>query len=322
MGEDVAYLLLHLGVPFESPRSEHIIEANRAAKAMGIRLLRVPLLMRPPHSPNHRYFFRFRDGHADEAIAIRVAESVLYGMELSFGPWGDSDFPNVVFGFPASLLKRGKPIELRTLIEVEEERPRESRITDFPHMLLSSAAYTTDNVVAAAWRISKALFRSRRHREAARFLKASQNAFYVFPSAHGEVLADTTATATSGGEQTRLEDAVINAFKIIEALIGDPPRDDRKFFEKLRAIGVDPLEPIGYRSAQPLHEIIREMNRARDRKAAHGGTPDRSLLVVDVLEYQVCARYVLVCALQAYLGEPVFNWSRRRRPSVRRTSTP
>ncbi len=46
-----------------------------------------------------------------------------------------------------------------------------------------------------------------------------------------------------------------DAFKAIEAVIGDPPRDDRKFFDKLKNIVIDPQEKVGYvcRKTSDLH---------------------------------------------------------------------
>jgi len=118
--------------------------------------------------------------------------------------------------------------------------------------------------------------------------------------------SDPDLVVESGWEQSRFENALISSFKVIEAIIGDPPGDDRKFHRKLRSIGVDPHELVGYRDKKPIHEVIREMNIARDKKSADGSTPDRSIAVANMLGYQACSRYVLIYALENYLGEELF----------------
>lgn len=306
---------MHVGVPthMAAPSRLHVIEANRAAKAMGIRLLRVPTVAR--HTPNQRYVFRFPNHRAHDTAAINIGESVLYGFAISFGPFGDPLSPEPVYPFPASLLKRGKPLDLRALIAFEEAKPRGLRTLDFPAPALKSVSFIPDDVVAAAWKASRVLFRNPRYRQAARFLKASQDAFFVWPGQIDEILSNTSLEPRHGAEQTAAEDALINAFKVIEALIGDPPRDDRKLKMKLRAIGVDPDEPMGYHAARPLYHFIRDMNLARDRKSAHGSTANRIVTITDMFEYQLCARYLLVVALETTLGEPLFPVHRRRRTS-------
>lgn len=274
---------------------------------MGVRLQRVSVLGRPAHTPNQRYFFRFPRGRPDHAAAIQVAESLLYGLNISFGPFGDPDTFDRVYALPASMVKGTTPIELGTLIEFEEAKPPQSRTLEFPGLVLGSASFIESHRMAVAWKASRVFFHSHRHREAGRFLKASQDAFYVWPGQIDEVLSEPSLAATTGQEQTCLEDALINAFKVIEALLGDPPRDDRKFFTKLQSIGIDPNESVGYHSSRALHEVIREVGRARDHKSAHGSTPDRIIEVAKMFEYQACARHVLVSALEKQLGEPLFR---------------
>jgi len=98
--------------------------------------------------------------------------------------------------------------------------------------------------------------------------------------------------------ETKVETALQNAFKAIEAVIGDPPKDDRKLALKLRNIGLDFQEEVGYGNKDKLGQLIRKINLERDRKAAHGSTSPRTIRIVDMMEYQACARYIVIAALE------------------------
>jgi hypothetical protein len=159
--------------------------------------------------------------------------------------------------------------------------------------------------VQAAWGIARALYDNQYLFNSANFLKSSQEKFFVWPGQLDEVIEDTSI-AKAGWEQTRLEDALLNAYKTVEAIIGDIPKDERKYFSKLESIGIDPHETVGYAPKKELHIVIREMNDQRDKKAAHGRTPNREITIGSMLEYQACARYVLVSAIENYLGESIY----------------
>src|SRR5437867_4482488 len=42
----------------------------------------------------------------------------------------------------------------------------------------------------------------------------------------------------------RFESAFVNAYKAVEAIIGDPSRDDRKFEQQIRQAGIDPAVDV------------------------------------------------------------------------------
>jgi hypothetical protein len=44
------------------------------------------------------------------------------------------------------------------------------------------------------------------------------------------------------------------------------PRDDRKFFDKLKNIVIDPQEKVGYAEKTPISTLIRMMSEARDKR--------------------------------------------------------
>ena len=56
-----------------------------------------------------------------------------------------------------------------------------------------------------------------------------------------------------------------------------------------------------------LHTVIREMNEARDKKAAHGSTPHRTITGGELMEYQVCAHLVVWAAIENKLDERIYG---------------
>ena len=129
----------------------------------------------------------------------------------------------------------------------------------------------------------------------------------MFPGQVPEVLRQPGEMPHTANLLTRAENALVNAFKAVEALIGDPPSDDRKFFAKLRSVGVDPFQNAGYPISVPLHERIRELNRARDKKGAHAKTSAIPITYYELMDLQLCARLVVVRALERKLCRSIFD---------------
>lgn len=93
------------------------------------------------------------------------------------------------------------------------------------------------------------------------------------------------------------ESAFQNAYKAIEAIIGDPGKDrsDRKIKTRLQATGLDPFESVGYLVKEPLLERFERYYRMRDSIAAHGsGKKKRPLKMGEIIDLQAMARHILL----------------------------
>jgi hypothetical protein len=134
------------------------------------------------------------------------------------------------------------------------------------------------------------------------FLKTSQENFHVWTGQIDQAVEDAQVTAENVFQQSRLENALQDNFKAVEAIIGDPPKNDEKFFGKIKSFGIDPNMIFGLED-KPIHQVIRDMNDARDKKAAHGSTQNRAITVGELLVFQNCARFMVLQACKSELGE-------------------
>ncbi len=307
MDEKLIYLLQNLGAPekkvIESFSYHEIIK--KAEKSFGIQINHQPIGQKEAaEGAANRFFFHFPEYYCDEKKATHIGESVLLGIEISFGHFDALFSPDPIYAFPSSLFEQKGFITVDELIGYEESKPYGQRVVEFPRELLS-AQWIFEIYIKAAWKIATVLFENQSLFNGANFLKSSQERFFVWPGQYDEVIGDTSV-ARAGWEQAKLEDALFNAYKTIEAVIGDVPKDDRKFFSKLEQVGINPQEIVGYKSKKEIHTVIRDFNEERDKKAAHGKTPNRDIAIGLMFEYQACARFVLITAIESYLGEPIY----------------
>jgi hypothetical protein len=305
----VEYLLLHLGVPIEQhpPSNKHVSSSKRAALHMGIRLQRISLDHERASRTTDRYMFRFPYFRRDDEAAVWIAESVIYAANITCHPFGDPHEPALVLPIPADMCKDIAKLAVPDLYDLEERRVPELRSVEYPGGSIGSITRMVDRCVSAAWRAAIALFDREDLHTSARFLKESQDEFYVWPGQYSAVLADDDAVPRTGWERTRLENGLLLAFKSVEALIGDPPKDDAKLKRKIKLFGIDPEETIGYPNQIRLHEFIRKFAKDRDTVAAHGSVKGTNIKVRDMFLYQDCARYMLVSAAERYLGTEVYS---------------
>lgn len=299
--EKSCYLILHLIVPSEEDSKNykrHLLALSEAGKMINIKVW--PIAFKNSHIK--MYSFRFLRYRPDHSAALRIAESFISAFSLVNGPAIESDPDGIVFRYPNHLIDEEGTISLDDLIKLEESRPMPERTCSYPRGSLGGGVGGVPVYFEQAWRITPVIFNHEHIFQATRFFRASQDLFYVHQGALNEVLASPELTVESGFDQTRFENTLQNTYKSIEALIGDLPKNDNKFFSKLKAIGLNPHEEVGYDEKKQLHVILREMNKARDKKAAHGSTKNRTIFVKELMNYQECAAFIISEAIGSILG--------------------
>jgi hypothetical protein len=98
----------------------------------------------------------------------------------------------------------------------------------------------------------------------------------------------------------------MDAYKAIEAIIGDPRKDNRRFRAQLEAAGLDPDVAVGHRTRRPLIDEIRAFNQIRDTRAGHGTRPRKTPITTEELAaVQQCASYVIYKVARKPLQGPI-----------------
>jgi len=298
------YLLLSIGAPVpcygEHP-SRHIrVVRNELKRRCGVTIRCIDVLH--GKNPIGHYLFRFARYKRNDALAVRLAEAFMFGMSLVHGPMVEDPHGSLILVLPDAMVSDADQIDSNALIKLEKARPPAERTVDFPSSAITNVSCTSSDRHEAGWRVAALTFTNDVLFDATRFLKRSHDNFYVYPGQIREVAFDRDAAPRTASHQSHFEDALHNAFKAIEAVIGDPPKDDRKFFETLTAIGVDPLEEVGYSEKMAITTVIRNMNVARDKRSAHGSTRRRMIRPFELLEFQSCAEAIIWAALEKARG--------------------
>ncbi len=301
----VWYLLLHLGFPstnFKST-SRHYVQAKRACKEIGLKLQVFPITSEANSYEINRYFFRFPYYKRDDETAIHIGEFILLIGWVTCGPLGAPNDTAPTLRVPRQLVDKKLPLMLDDLVNLEYSRDWPDRVLYFPQETIGSYSGFAEYRMEEVWRRLPVVLSKDYLMRAVRFLKTSIENFHVYPGQIADVMASPGHSAQFPSEQTHLETALHSAFMSLEAIVGDPPKDDRKLGLKLKEVGLDPLEDVGYSTKKTLLKTIREFSNIRDKKTAHGSTSNRTMSVLDVLEYQTCARYVLDCAIDKEINE-------------------
>ena len=115
-----------------------------------------------------------------------------------------------------------------------------------------------------------------------------------------DVLLDPKQEPQNEIERLALEQVVLQSFRTVEALVGEPGKNEKRFQDRLRAYGIKHNELVGFRSRHKhkLTDRLRWLQGLRDEVAAHGKRRrQKPLTMVEVMEAQHLADAVLGHAL-------------------------
>ncbi len=181
MENKVVYLLRHLGAPQknESRSRSYKRAIKEAEKLFGIYVYQQPFREKEisDHIAN-RFFFRFPRYIDDQTKAAHIGESVLLGVEISFGQFCDYFSPEPIYWFPSSLFSKMGYVTSSDLVEYEETKPDSQKLYEFSDDIFSACWIPIGNV-EEAWRIARVLFEDQNLFNGANFLRSSQEKFYV-----------------------------------------------------------------------------------------------------------------------------------------------
>lgn len=236
------YLLLHYGVPVnycdEDKLKQHFSTVRKACAGIGVTITHCNVLG-TEGGVTQRYVFRFNRYRRNDALAVRIGEAFAFRYAVVGAPIVDPSFhDDYVLPIPRSFIKDESTLSLPEFFGSTDNQQlvRQS----IRHLVsLSWVHETSEDDFEAAWRSVPLLLTHPFIFNAAAYLKASQDDFFVYPGQIREIEENYDSPPVTHTDQTRLETALHNAFKAIEAVIGDPPKDDKKLFARLRKVGIN-----------------------------------------------------------------------------------
>ena len=313
MPSETAYILLHqLAGINAGPPQKCIVQAMKELEEhIGVKMWSWPILSKYEPNPkraHRRIFFACPRARRDDLFAARLAENILLLCELFYGPLYRMDDKYFAFPFRLAPFRNNKGIQLKSL-----SRQVTTALNDptfiFVDSLLQEHVGIPDQIVAVALRAARLLHRYESLRMAVAFISKSQHDFHVFPGQLQEAIHDGGWMPTGAYELAQWESAFHNSYKAVEAVVGDPPKEEKRFYSKLVEQGIDPDEEVGFVVKEPISKVLRDMNRIRDSKVAHGSTPERGIQLNQMVEFKECANYVVQQALNRAYGGNLASWN-------------
>lgn len=243
-----------------------------------------------------KFAFYINDGIWDDNLAQRFADAVMSALALIYGPATD-DTPKAI-GIPEDIIRKDGFIKTKDIVA--------EGIVSETYFKLWQSVGVPSVVLDHVWRIVPYIVESKSLMDAAHFYKESIGRVWIADDDVFNIMVDNSNIPESQTERARVETAYQNAFKAIEAVIGEPPKDERKLKMKLLGAGINPDEKVGYNlyEMKPGKETILkkvvDMHQNRDKMAAHGKTiTPRTIGYCELKDKQALARYILLSHINA-----------------------
>lgn len=237
----------------------------------------------------------------DESQALRISEGLLALISyLEFGVFEDLR-PVYV---PDSMLKKGR-ILLSDVVRYNRRRFFLDEIEG--EMGLGGGIVIHKGDRDRAFSYLPIVLKNSQIFDALVFYALSTKEFFFFGEHLREILSNPKRESKSRYEQLRMEHSFLNAYKAVEAIVGDPGRHaDERFKKRLIKAGVDVAERVGFGSRIPIDEEMIRLQGIRDSRAGHGWKfTSIPLAYFDLINVQALAKYVISSALEKH-GAKVF----------------
>lgn len=306
------YILNYVGQPEHSPISLDGDSLDpegpevwnpSGLSSLGIKLVPVSLIWEGG-LPTKLFGIEIKGGERADEFAQHLADATMATVILLNPLYA----PEVPIAFPVPLAKLGKhgEIAFEQLVEEDAQKDYEDRYSEFGLRVFFGTTYRLlADEIARVWEILPTLLLDSHLFDAAHFYWASVHEFGFTGDSIREVLDNINATPVSRIALVRAENAIQNAFKAIEALVGDPPKDDERLRGKIKAAGLDPDEQVGWDipeyglARQSILEGVRKLARIRDVRAAHARTrANRRITCFDMMEAQRLALHFILASAE------------------------
>ncbi len=296
-----AYLLTGLMYPIQlvSSNTEPTLAEVRGEinlEHIGVVLRRVfitekdRITRRTRYSSNDaRVVFSIREGIRDDNFAQKFADAFMGALALAVDVVMEVAFTSICLG--EDTIKQGRFIRIQDI---------GGDIGSELNFRVMNCMDVGSEVLDYVWHIVPCIVENESLMDASNFYRESIMRGWVTDDDVFVIMSDNSDTPASQEEMIYVETAYQNAFKAIEAVIGEPPKDERKLRMKLRKAGIDPDEMVGFElygmkpGKETILKKVTEMYQARDKKTAHGKTGEpRNIGYCELKDKQALARYLI-----------------------------
>jgi hypothetical protein len=304
-GKPFKYMVLYYNTPdshYGYNEEMHFKKINEFCKALGLLISPIDIMIKK--SKQTKYSFVFSDNLSNRNKAQSIAESFLFSMSLIVGPNNVRVGGPLIFNIPLDILKDDRKLDHLEFLSMEEDfETADEPVIEVPEFSRGFSQNSTIEDHELAWKLSPFVFYDRSLFLALAYMESSQEYFFVYPGQIAGVLSNPLSVPFTTLEKIKFEHALEDAYKAVEAVIGEPPSDNAKLCIKLENIGVDPHRIMRTDPKEELFESIKKLKRVRGRKAAHTNTNiDRKIQEEELMNYQIIARTVVICAIEAKCG--------------------
>lgn len=227
---------------------------------------------------------------------------------------------NLLNAINASLTLLDRRIEELVLISIESSLVPENRIIDQDfiislfntaqpdrwdcnpnYYLFESQSWSTEDEDKCLWQIVDAIIQDEKMMYIAHFWKSSYEEFSIGSGHIRSVILEHENLPLSMIDAVRVENALHNSYKVVEAVCGGTLPDDKKqIIQKLIKSGTDPFEQVGFEAfgifkREPIVDKVLKLRDTRNDKAAHGRIHvNRKITFYDLMDLQESAKLILI----------------------------
>lgn len=277
--------------------SESIEEIN--LEKIGIRLKRVFLTEKErirevplQYESKSRFIFYINDGIRNDNFAQTLVDAVMSALALVYDV-AREEIPTAI-PIAEDKIRKGRFIRVKDIVG-------SNGVASELYFEVMGATGVGEDVLNKVWCIVPAIVENMPLMNATSFYRESIMQAWVTNPDVSPIMWTKPFIPSSIAERARIETAYQNAFKAIEAIIGEPPKDERKLRVKLIQSGINPDEKVGYEmyGEKPGKETILKkivnMQHIRDKKAAHAKTTTpRGISYCELKDKQELARYTIL----------------------------
>jgi hypothetical protein len=202
---------------------------------------------------------------------------------------------------PQKVLPPHRTLEVEDAILIYEESRPERWDCESGGYIFDGQVYWGMDIDILLWETVATILNNEDIKYAAHFLKSSHDEFFIGDGLIRDVILEHENVPIQMFEAVKVENAIHNSYKVIEAIYGGTLSNSiPKIKKRLVERGIDPMELVGYETfgyfkRATIVKKIEQLRKARNNRAAHGRIhADRRITFYELLDFQKMAGHCLL----------------------------